>query len=217
MNTFFTTSLAHVINAYLKLDAETPSRLRKLNHRVITVELLPLHLLFHCEFDETRINILSHCDHADAKITGTPLQMLGVMINKQGRQQAFSDDLTITGDAEVANEMIKLFDDMQIDWEEHLAKITGDVPAHFAGRLFQSANKFLRQAKESLTQNINEYVHEEKEWLPSRLQLEDLFADIDLIRMDVDRAEVRVNQLHKKCDLLMEGFNHDAEKNEGQL
>ncbi len=196
MNKLFLSSIAKAINAYLQLDPESISHLNKLNGKTITIELLPFHFIFHCQFHDEKVEISTDaCLQTNAKIIGTPLQMLGVMIDKHNRNKAFADDLSIEGDAEIANEVVKLFDELQIDWAEYASRIAGDVPVHYAGRLIRTARNFATHINQSFAQNVTEYVHEEKEWLPSRERLNDLFTDIDSLRMDVDRAEARINHL----------------------
>ena len=46
----------------------------------------------------------------------------------------FNDKIRISGDIELG-QLKKLFDEMDIDWEGHLAHFTGDVVAHQIGSL----------------------------------------------------------------------------------
>ena len=189
-------------------------RLKKLNGNRITIELLPFHFIFDCFFQDNEVEITAHeTAEPDAKITGTPLQMINVMLNKNNRQRAFADDLVIEGRAEIANEVVELFDELQIDWEEYVARIVGDAPAHYANRFVQSIGSFLGNVEQSFTQNVSEYVHEEKDWLPSRERLNDFFAEIDALRMDVDRAEAKINYLMKQYH--SDDDYHNAIKGEG--
>lgn len=196
MNTFILPSLSRAINAYLSLDTESKPRLKSLRGKIVTIELLPFHFTFHCVFSETDVHVQSGDNlEADTRISGTPLQMLGVMVAKDNRQRFFADDLIMEGNAEVGQQMIALFDELQIDWEEHVSRRLGDVPAYHLGRLARGIRGWLQSADDSLTQNINEFVHEEKQWLPTREALQDFFNDIDTLRMDADRIEAKMAQL----------------------
>jgi len=189
-------SLTKAINAYLDLDSESKQRLKKLKGHVITIELLPFHFIFQCLFSERGIDI--QADEmlvADAKIHGTPLQMLGVMINKDNRQRFFADDLIIEGNAEFGQQVVELFDELHIDWEEYLSRLIGDIPAYHTGRFIRDISTWLKNTEKSFATDVNEYVHEEAKWLPTREALHDFFAEIDTLRMDNDRLEAKVKQL----------------------
>lgn len=192
-------SLSKTMNTWLKLDPESPARMKKLQGKTIAIEFLPFSFEFQCYFDEAGVNLfIDETIMPDTLIRGTPLQMLGVMLSKENRQRFFADDLVIEGSAEVGQEMIELFDHMQIDWEEYLSKMIGDVPAYHAFRLLNKFNHFLRGSEESMRNNIREYLHEEAEWLPSREALNDFFSEIDTIRMDVDRMQERISLLQRE-------------------
>lgn len=189
--------LSLAINAYLKLDQESNRRLKKLRGKIITIELLPFHLVFHCEFRDNEVVLQETITSTpNTVIRGTPMQMLNVMLTIENRQQFFADDMVIEGDAEIGQQVIALFDELRIDWEEHLSSVTGDVPAYHISRIVHGVKKWFVNSGNTLAQNLNEYMHEEKNWVPAQEALQDFFNDIDVLRMDVDRAEAKIKQLH---------------------
>lgn len=188
--------LAAAINAYLKLDEASAGRLRRLNDKVISIELLPLKFSFQCVFRAAKVELVAEETlPADAKIQGTPLQMMGVVLTKENRHTFFAEDISITGDAEIAEQVIKLFDELAIDWEEYLSHLTGDVAAHHASRWVRKTRDWLSGLDRSFSQDVSEYLQEEAKLIPSKLALQDLFEDIDNIRMDVDRLLLRVKRI----------------------
>lgn len=196
MKTVLLPFLTDVINAYLLLDTESTSRLNKLQGKRITIELLPFHWVFHCTFTVQGVTLEDNEMLApDAYLRGTPLQMMGVMLAKEERHRFFADDLTLEGDAEVGQQVIALFDELHIDWEEYLSRVIGDAPAYHARRMMQDIGDWLKRTDKTLTDDVNEFIHEEAEWLPTREALNDFFQDIDGLRMDVDRVEAKINQL----------------------
>lgn len=188
--------LSKAINAYLNLDPEFKQRTNKLHDKIITIEFLPFHLKFQCCFNENGIDILTdETLISQTTIRGTPMQMLGVMLTKENRHRFFAEDLVIEGDAALGQQVIDLFDHLQIDWEEYFSKFVGDIPVYHAGRALRKLSTWFNDTEKSLSQNINEYLHEETKWLPSREALQDFFAEIDMIRMDVDRIEAKITHL----------------------
>lgn len=195
------TIFTNILNTALKLDPESKPRLKKLQDKVLTIELLPTHFIFQCQITEE--GMIIHADEAllaDTKISGTPLQMLGIALNKKNRQSFFSDDVTMEGNAEIGQAMIQLLDELQIDWEGQLARLTGDVPAYHAGQWIRKVGKWLNGAEKSFSDNIKEYLHEEAVWFPTSEALQDFCSDVDSLRMDVDRMEARIQALANKSE-----------------
>jgi ubiquinone biosynthesis protein UbiJ len=195
-----TQSLETVINRYLSLDPESAGRLAALEGKIITIELLAISLTLHLKISNKKIMIEEKDVVPDVIISGTPLALLRLSLSKQNRKKLFAEDVTIAGDLELGQQIIDLFDTMEIDWEEYLSHATGDVPAHQLGRFARGLREMAGRVRNSILQNINEYVHEEATLFPQREALNDFFNDIDLLRMDVDRLEARVKrlqQLHK--------------------
>lgn len=184
------------INRYLALDPEAKKPLARLDGRSIAITLKPFHLTFYGKFINQGIELSTHLDEEpDVTLCGTPWQLFATMMTKDKRQQFFADDVTIEGNTELGQQIIALFDHLQIDWEDLLARYTGDVPAYHIGKAAQGIKKWLRDTNTSLTANISDYLHEEANWLPTREALDDFFTDIDILRMDTDRIEARLEQL----------------------
>lgn len=198
MQKLFLTTLTKAINSYLHLDPESEKRLKKLRDKIVTIELLPFHFVFQCHFTEEGVAIRSdETLAADTTIRGTPMQMMGVMLNKDNRQKFFAEDVMMEGNAELGQQVIQLFDELHIDWEEHLSKLVGDVPAYHAGKLLKSMTHWFKNAEKNFTQDVDEYMHEEAQCFPTKEAVDDFFNEIDVLRMDVDRLDARLHSLKK--------------------
>ena len=101
----------------------------------------------------------------------------------------------MTGDTELGQQVKKLFDEMDIDWEGHLAHFTGDVVAHQIGSFVRKGMAFKKQFDESMRQNVTEYLQEELRIVPSRNELDDFFTEVDELSLSVERLQAHVNQL----------------------
>jgi ubiquinone biosynthesis protein UbiJ len=199
MKTSLLQPLSKALNAVLKLDPETAQRLHKLNGKSVSVELIPLHFKFICLFNNDRMELHKNATfEPDTHITGSPLQLLGVAINKRERKKFFAEDVQITGDIELGQAVIELFDGLQIDWEEQLAQLIGDVSTQHLSQIVNGVSTWLRDTRESFNRNVSDYLQEEMRWLPAREAINDFFIDIDTLRMDVDRLEARITQLKTK-------------------
>lgn len=201
IKTLLLSSFEKAVNYYLKLDPDSVQRLASLEGKTATIEWLPFHLVFQCHFTQQQVKIYADALlMSDVTISGTPWQMLNMMNYPKERQYFFNEKINITGNAELGQQIVALFDKMQWDGEEYLAKLIGDVPAYHINRITNCFQQWMHQTKESLIDNVNEYIHEEKEYLPCQEAVNDFFADIDTLRMDVDRLEARINLLKVKLN-----------------
>ena len=138
------------------------------------------------------------CDDApDTVLRGTPYTMARLGLSKKSGELLFSGAVEIDGDAELGQRFKALLDSIDIDWEEQLSRITGDVIAHQIGVAWRDLQAWRRQATETLSKDAVEYFQEESRDLPTPTEVEAFLAGIDTLRSDVDRLEQRVARLKK--------------------
>ena len=88
-----------------------------------------------------------------------------------------------------------ILDGIDIDWEEHLSRVTGDVLAHQVGNVARGMLEWGRNTLDTVSRDVAEYLHEESRDLPTRGEVDEFLARIDTLRLDVDRLEARVQRL----------------------
>ncbi len=188
-------ALEKAINYFLLLDSHSENRMRVLENKKAVIELSGLPVSFYLHFSRGKVHFLSDAKAPDVMIRGTPLSLMHVAFAQKDRQKFFAEEVELKGDAEVGQKLIQLFDELDIDWEDYFSQYIGDVPAHQLSRFARRVNHFVRDVKDSFSQNVNEYLHEEKEFFPTREMLQDFFHEIDQARMDTDRLEIRLEKL----------------------
>lgn len=192
------TFLSGLLNAYLKLDPLSSARLKKMEEKAIFVEINSIGLSFYITFKDEKIVLVDETIlPIDAVIRGTPLMLTAAVFSKKNRQKFFSEEIIIEGNAETAQAVIQLFDAIDIDWEELLSRAVGDIPAHHTGRTLRKITRWFKRAKETCSENISDYIIEEKRLSPSSMELSDFYHDVDELRMAVDRIEARFSYLTK--------------------
>lgn len=185
--------LQKALNRYLALDPESAKRIQGLEGKTVLLTLLGAGISLQLVFRDGRIQI-KHDDFltSDTTIQGMPLSLLHMKLTRGDRKQFFAEDVAIEGDLDVAQSVMDLFDQLEIDWEEYLSHWVGDVPSHQVGRFVRHIKKTARRAQEVLLQNVNEYVHEEADLFPPTEAMQDFFNDVDELRLDVDRLSARI-------------------------
>lgn len=185
-------------NRYLLLDETTPVRLQKLRGKIAKISFKYTNFNLFLQFSPERIYVITHTqDTPHVTLTATPLTFVSLWQKNLAKLPVSNQDLVITGDVAVAENINALFRQLDIDWEGHFAKHFGDVFAHQFGQIVRNTAAWLANSKSTLEKNFTEYVQEEKRLLPTAIELNTLLSSVDGIRNDVERAEARLDRLLK--------------------
>lgn len=207
------------INQVLKLDPDTVEQMQRLQGKVIAVELQGLNVTLYLMPQQEGLNVLGHFEgEPDTVLRGTPIAMAKMGLAKNAGDVLFEGDVEISGDVELGQQFREILDGLDIDWEEHLSHVTGDIVAHKMGNLVRGIVNWSKQTSEILGQDAAEYLQEESRELPNRREVDGILKNIDTLRSDVDRMEMRVSRLNERLqDRLSDqpkthANNHSEEK-----
>jgi ubiquinone biosynthesis protein UbiJ len=114
------------------------------------------------------------------------------------REQAFKA-VKITGDADLAQLIGRLAGQLRWEYEEDLARIVGDAPAHFAVKQGKKWVSATQSAASDLLDNVVEYLSEEKKVLLHQRDMVIRKAELNDLRDAVDRMEKRIQLLEQKA------------------
>lgn len=131
---------------------------------------------------------------ADVVISGSLLALLR-MAAPAGEELIRKGDLSIYGDALIAQRFRQLLRYGRPDFEEELSGIVGDAAAHRIGDAVRDFVSWSQSARDTLQQNIGEYLVEESRAVPRRDELDTFRLDVGGLRDDVDRLEARIAEL----------------------
>ena len=106
-------------------------------------------------------------------------------------------DVTIRGDAELAQKFRELAMLLKPDVEEELSRLIGDTPAHQAMRLARLAAGFGRRTVETGVRNMAEYLAHERGDLVPRAEAEDFYRGVERLREDLDRLDARTRAIEQ--------------------
>lgn len=194
-------ALQKAINTALSLDATMPERVRALAGKVLEVVISPLEVRFFIRFGEDGSLTLSDrsATAATAVIHSSPLGLIRLSLLPSSKARSlFNDKVRLSGDVAFGEQVKKLFDSMDIDWESHLAHFTGDVVAHQIGTLFRQGRAFKNRLENSLRGSVTEYLQEEARLFPGRQEINDFLSDVDALMLSVERLQARINHLQAR-------------------
>jgi len=192
----FIAGLEAVINRYLSLDPDTGARMAALSGHCIGIDLQGPDLQLFIHPGQHGIQLSDHIDaEPDTVLHGTPLGMARLGLGQGTEKTLFSGAVNITGDVETGQAFKAVLDAMDIDWEEHLSTLTGDVIAHQLGNMAKRTGQAIRYSRDTLEKDIGEYLQEELRMLPTRIETENFSAAVTRISIDADRLDARIKRL----------------------
>lgn len=134
---------------------------------------------------------------ADARLSGTPLALLA-LARENPAEVIRRGDVTIEGDAQVAERFQEVALLLRPDLEEMLSQIIGDLPAQGAGRVLRAVAGHGRDSARTVARNVGEYVVHERGALVTSAEARQFLDDVDRLRERADRLVARVAQLERR-------------------
>jgi len=124
-------ALETAVNHVLQLDMESPERVKKLEGRVLQVDLkgLAITLFFTFKHGVVRVRLDSEAK-PDTVISGTPVALFSMAEPEEADWGLPDSKVQINGDASLARDLERIFSKLEPDWEGPLAGMFGDVAGH---------------------------------------------------------------------------------------
>ncbi len=183
------------INAYLQLGDDVASKLNQLDDKLVAIELRGLNMSLYFLRDGDKLSVRSFADETpDATISATPLALAQMAVQKNTDKALFAGQMKISGDLEAAQTLQDILSGADIDWEEHLSGLVGDVVAHQIGRGVRGLFNWANNSQSSLHADLSEYLLHEAKLLPDREDLNNFLNDVDTLRSDIERFSVRLDR-----------------------
>ena len=185
------------INHVLGSESWACAELAKHAGKTISLEL-PFGLLAFCIDSTGRLETLSELESPNLALE-VSTKTLGDLVASSGnlKEQAFKA-VKITGDADLAQLIGRLAGQLRWEYEEDLARVFGDAPAHFAVRKGKKFFSATRLATRDLLDNLVEYVSEERKVLLNKRDFMVHKSELSDLRDSVDRLEKRIQYLEQK-------------------
>jgi len=185
-------ALEAALNRYLALDPESLERLRPLAGRVVAVEVVGAGVTLHLLPVVDGIRLYGAFDgEAEATLRGTPVALL-----RLGRGAApEAAGVTMAGDTALAEAVRRTLVEAEIDWEGHLARLTGEGVAHRVGDFAREMQAWREKVATNIRRDIAAHFQEERRDLPTRPEVDAFYSEVERLRADTERLEARWERL----------------------
>ena len=191
--------LEAMINRYLSLDPEVAKKLSELEGRVIAVEITGVDKTLYFLPHQSGMDVVEHYeDTVDTTLRGSPVALLKMSMSKDVAPLMLKGEVEIKGDVRLGRSFKKILSEMDVDWEEYMARIIGDAPAHHLASLTKKIINWGRQSAGDVALDVSEYLQEESRDVVSRPELEKFYQDVDALRDQLDRFQARFDALKNK-------------------
>ncbi len=192
--------LEFLINKALELDPATSHRLTALDGKVLLIHCFSPELKVYCVPSAGSVSLKSWEDEnrINSSLSGNFSDFVQLLQADDKAAALINGNLSVHGDSGDFIELQTVLAELNIDWEQPLAKIFGDVGGHQLGRFIRNSLAVGKQLNENLQQQIEEFVHAEASLLPPRGELEQFYSNLGGLTQRVDRLQARIQRAQQR-------------------
>jgi ubiquinone biosynthesis protein UbiJ len=193
--------LEEAINQRLALNPAAKERMGQLHGRVIALELQGFNTTLFFIPAPDRLQLLArHEGEPDCTLGGTPGTLLQMLQEPKEGATLIPEEITLSGDRELAQRFITILRTAEVDWERHLSRYTGELIAQEVGRLVRGGMAWGEHIADTLGAELRMMLQERSGPLPGRDEIASFLADVDRVRERVEQLEQRINNLSGNSD-----------------
>lgn len=196
-NMFITAALASaekIINAALAYDPATRIALGKLEPQILAVQINEPDVKIFIAPTANGIRLLGYYEsEVTTQVQGTAPALLSLI--KSDRLNLKDTGVNIFGSTSFLSDLQNILKNLDIDWEEMLSQIFGDIVGHQSAEFIRGKISWVKDRTSNIQRLTSEFLTEELRALPSKPELAYFNQQVDELRLGVDRIEARVEQL----------------------
>ncbi|HBC56091.1 MAG TPA: sterol-binding protein [Gammaproteobacteria bacterium] len=190
-------TLESAINAFLSLDEWSLNKVAALEGSLIELKLTGIKTPIFVSPLVSGISLNNYAVRVpDTTIVGSPVTFAGMGLGTGSG--LFAGEIEMQGDVELGQEFKRILDNLEIDWEEHLSHLVGDVLAYQIGYHARGLGKWLRRTRRILLENSAEYLRTETQLTPAHTEVEQWLDEVDQLKVDVDRVAAKIEIIRSK-------------------
>jgi ubiquinone biosynthesis protein UbiJ len=194
-----TQAIENLLNRNLPRSPRAQELCDSLKGKAVRIEAQGLGWRLDCASLGTSLQLTKAGDSGrtpDAEISGS-LIGLAALAGPHPEEVIQRGDVSIRGDAELAQKFRELAMLLRPDVEEELSRLIGDTPAHQALRFVKAVTGFGRRAVNTSVRNVAEYLAHERGDLVPRAEAEDFYRGVERLREDLDRLDARARLIEQ--------------------
>lgn len=189
-----------LINAVLKQDPASTLQLQAYRGKALRVECIsPFKLVVTLVVEDQGVSLRSVYEtEPDAAISASAGSYASLLMSDSQTSALFSPAVALSGDTQLVQALHRIIGGLEIDWQGHFASVFGDIATHQFSEFVGRAKRWGKRSRESVLDDLDEYLHEEARLLPSKSEVAHFSARIDELKLRLDRINARTQRLGVK-------------------
>lgn len=188
------------INRVLAMDEQSVERLERLEGKVLQLDLegLAITLYFQFAFSVVEVGLDAERE-ADARISGTPTALFNLAAPVDGEGWgAPGSGVRIEGDATLARDLGKVFEQLDPDWQASLDRVLGETLGYQVGQGLRQGADGLRRTLDGVFDMAGRFLRDESGELAEQEAIDGFNRGVDDLRDGVDRLDVRLARVERR-------------------
>ncbi|MNZ70472.1 SCP-2 sterol transfer family protein [compost metagenome] len=187
------------VNRVLRLDGVALQRLARLAGKVLEVDCQgPVLRLFILPAGDGLHLAAQHEAEVDCTLRAPINRLLQLAVAQDKTSVLHSPEVEMDGDSGVLLELADILQSLELDWEYEVSRWLGPLPAHLLGTRLRGTARWTGDSLESLRLSLADYLAEESRALVGQHEAEARFAELDQMKITLDRLDARIARLAQK-------------------
>lgn len=183
----------------LRLDATALPRLARLQGSVIALTCSAPRATLYLLPGADGLRLAAHwAALATCTLEAPAGQLLQLLLSADKTRVLHAPEVTLDGQSSALLELAAILEDLQLDWEGALAEWLGPLGAVALARPLQQLQRWQRDTRARLTRNLADWLAEESRSLIGQREADACFAELDALKLDLDRLEARCARLARR-------------------
>lgn len=193
--------LARLVNQALGLDPLSRQRLQHLAGKRLRVECTEpaLDVLIAVEADGIRLSAPDD-EPVTTHLRGDLSAFAGLLSAEDKAAALINADVRLKGDSQPLIDLQHILAHLELDWEYHLAKIIGDMPAHLLGRVSRESIGWLRKTQPVFLRHLQEFIQHEAQLAPTPLEMDYFVNEVMALQERSERLQAKLQRLQQQLN-----------------
>ena len=187
------------LNRYLDCDPERIDQIQQIDGKIIGVTIKELDVAMFWQVTNLHLeNIEDEDVSCDVELIVSMKALPDYLFGVDRNQLIKNGSVEIIGDTHVASVFHNTLKEVEIDWEEMLAKRVGDTVAHQIGVGAKKLADLFRGIQENARLDMRDYLQDSLQVAVTQVEVDEFVRDVDTLRAQVDRLEARLQRLGER-------------------
>ena len=192
-------SAEKIIQRALEYDPSSRIALSQLAPHVLAIQVTAPEFKVFVVPDEKGIRLLGNYEgEITTQLQGSLFALTSLI--KSERLNLKDTNVTLVGSTSFISELQKIFKNIDIDWEEMLSQVFGDIIGHQGAEIVRSKLSWSKDRVNNIQRLTSEFLTEELRVLPSSPELNFFNSQVDELKLGVDRAQARIEQILSRIE-----------------